>query len=228
MKKFIFRNIWLLSLFCPFIQVFGQEDSIKSKEKEPDFVNDKFRERTSMFYIAVKSGIENGQKGLTAYSGAYTGYEFKISKLNVIGAGLGLYYQYHNADFKNYEAYNLLTQINITYKYFYNLDRRMSKGLTGNNFSANYFLLSPNLSYTRSPYYITSYTWDFTKGSWLTKYERNVQLIPKLKIGYGFQRTLRNKWNFDINAGIQLQNYNSGNSLDDLLFGQFIIGYIIK
>jgi len=210
------------------INCFSQTDTTRTKEKEPDFVNDKFKERTSMLYVAWKTGIENGQKGLTAYSGFYSAYEFKLSKLHLIGAGLGLYYQFHNIDFKNYQANNLLTQINITYKFFYNLDRRMSKGLTGNNFSANYFLVSPNLSYMRSPYSLTSYAWDFTKGSWEANYERNVTIIPKLKIGFGIQRTLRNKIIFDLCAGIHLQNFNSGNSLDDLLFGQFMIGYIIK
>ena len=51
MKESNFRILILLALFYPVLNCFGQTDSTEIKKREPDFVNDKFQERGSMFYI---------------------------------------------------------------------------------------------------------------------------------------------------------------------------------
>jgi hypothetical protein len=72
MKASTFRDILLILLFCPLNQVSAQQDSTDVKGKEPDFVNYRFRERTSMFYIAGKTGLENIQGNFSSAWGIYT------------------------------------------------------------------------------------------------------------------------------------------------------------
>ena len=48
--------------------------------KEPDFVNEKFRDRTTMFYIAGKAEVKNSYE-ITGNSGIYVACEHKIAKI---------------------------------------------------------------------------------------------------------------------------------------------------
>jgi hypothetical protein len=230
MKNIIYRGILLLALLVSFFRCFGQSDSTLIKEKKLDFVNDKFKERTSMFYLAGRAAIENMDYQFLATNGLYTAYEHKLHTVHAIGAGMGYFLGYQNADLYYNHGYVKLVRVDLSYKYYHNLKLRMSKGLTGNNFSANYIYVSPNCIFMNGTSRISGYTWDFTNGYWVIKTKKEVICEPRLKLGYGFQRTIRNKLNFDLNAGFQLGNnlYQYQYHPGQLLFGQVTVGFIIK
>jgi hypothetical protein len=151
-------------------------------------------------------------------------YEHKLSKMNGIGAGMGVFFKFD--EYRKLE--DKVLQFDIRYKYFYNLHHRMSLGKTGNNFSADYILISPGITLTKTPYEISGYLWDFTQGYWVAHYKREVVMDPRLKIGYGIQRELRKRIVLDINAGIQAGKFSYTPHFYDLLFGQVTLGFIIK
>ena len=104
----------------------------------------------------------------------------------------------------------------------------MSKGLTGNNFSANYFYVSPNFLLRLNTRVSTNYSWDFTNGYWVVSSKKERIYETGLKLGYGFQRVIQNKMNFDINAGIQINGNSEWSHPEQLFFLQIRIGFIIK
>jgi hypothetical protein len=228
MMAFRFRNILLLALLGPSIAGFGQTDTTLSKEKEPDFVNDKFKERISMFYIAGKTTLETMNYGFAPTIGIYTGYEHKFHSFHAIGAGIGYFGHYQDFGFTPYNSFDDLLRIDLSYKYYHNLNLRMSKGLTGNNFSANYFYVSPGLNIRSLYSRISSSSWDFTHGYWVTTSKREIIYDPRLKIGYGFQRIISNKMNFDLNTGIQISSYMRPYHPEELFYFQVTLGFIIK
>lgn len=223
------RKFVLLVLLSPVFNCFSQIDKTLPKEREPDFMNDKFRERTSMFYISGNTTLESINYYFGATNGIYSAYEHKLHKYHVIGVGMGYFFHYRNAEYFSYNSrYDKLLRLDLSYKYYHNLKLRMSKGLTGNNFSANYLYVSPNFSFMRSTSELSGYSWDFTHGYWVITSKREIIWEPRLKIGYGFQRVIRNKLNIDINAGIQISNNSDQWHPEQLLFGQITIGFIIK
>lgn len=230
MTQFTFRNLIFLSLLSPVINCFGQTDSTLVKEREPDFVNGKFQERTSMFYIAGKGSIVEGQDQF-ANTGVYCMFDYKVAKMHAVGAGIGYFIQYYMPSSSESPQYNGLNQgleLNFTYKFLYNLENRMSKGLTGNNFSANYFFLSPEFIYIIKPYSVWNVAWDYTKEEWTIKPTGENKFIPLLKLGYGVQRTVK-RLTFDINAGIQLGKYNNTfYHQREFFYAQITAGYIFK
>ena len=119
-------------------------------------------------------------------------------------------------------------EIELGYRYYHNLRKRMSKGQTGNNFSANYFLISPYLGLSYLPDTKRNCQWDFEEGIWAVNYYSAVRANPGLRLGYGLQRNFKGKWNFDINGGIQFRPGIHSNSIAEKLYLQFSIGYILK
>jgi hypothetical protein len=233
MRTFYFRNILLLALNLSAFSGFSQTDTTGIPEKETEFVNEKFRERTTMFYIAGKAEVKNSYE-ITGNSGIYVACEHKILRLHVIGAGLGYFLQYQLLDRDTYydlkysDGLSQGIQLSISYKYLTSLDRRMSNGLTGNNFSSNYFMISPSIAYLFGSYYTSAVSWDFTKNKWAVKSERKVSFVPTLKIGYGIQRMIRTNMLIDINAGIQTGEQRDLDDPTRLLYVQIKAGYIFK
>jgi hypothetical protein len=225
-----FRNVVLLLLLSPVFNCFSQTDTTLAKAKEPDFVNEKFKERTSMFYVAGKGSVVKGFD-IFANAGIYSMYDFKVAKMHAVGAGLGYFIQYYMPGTEESPEYNGLNQgieLSFTYKFLYNLENRMSKGLTGNNFSANYFFFSPEFIYLIKPYSVSDVAWDFTKGAWAINSEHENRFIPLFKMGYGIQRTFK-CLTFDINAGVQLGQYSNKSSYQNSFFyAQITAGYIFK
>jgi hypothetical protein len=226
MKAANYRNIVLIVLLVPVISCFGQTDSTLIKEKEQDFVNVKFKERASMFYIGGNTTIEGLNNYFGATNGIYTAYEHKFHKYHVIGAGMGYYFHYFKYYF--YDGYDPLLCFDLSYKYFHNLNSRMRRGLTGNNFSANYFYVSPNFSFLNHTSSFSTYAWDFTNGYWVATSTKEILCRPALKLGYGFQRVIQDKMNIDINAGIQINKYTEWLYPQQLFFLQLKLGFIIK
>jgi hypothetical protein len=218
------RHIVLLVLLSPVFNCFSQTDTTLTMAKEPDFVNDKFKERTSMFYIAGKGSIAMGEDQF-ANTGIYSMFEYKVVKMHAVGAGIGYFIQYYMPRSSESPPYNGLNQgieLSFTYKFLYNLENRMSRGLTGNNFSANYFFISPEFIYLIKPYSVSNVAWDFTRGAWAVNSAHENKFLPMLKMGYGMQRTMK-RLTFDINAGIQMGNHHEG-----FFYAQITAGYISK
>jgi hypothetical protein len=230
MRTFYFRNILLLALSFPVINGFSQIDTTLAKEGEPDFVNGKFQERTSMFYVAGKGSVVKGFD-IFANTGIYSMYDFKVAKMHAVGAGIGYFIQYYMPGTDESPPYNGLNQgieLSFTYKFLYNLENRMSRGLTGNNFSANYFFFSPEFIYLIKPYSVSDVAWDFSKGAWAVNSEHENRFIPLLKMGYGIQRTLK-RLTFDLNAGVQLGQYSNKSTYQNgFFYAQITAGYIFK
>jgi hypothetical protein len=234
MKAFNFRNVLLLALIVPAFNCFCQTDTTGIQEKETEFVNEKFRDRTTMFYIAGKAEVKNSYY-ITGNSGIYVACEHKVLSLHVIGAGLGYFLQSQHPDRDTYyyepkhsDWYSQGIQLSLSYKYLTSLDRRMSKGLTGNNFSSNYIMISPAIAYLYGTYTTSDVSWDFTKSKWAIKSERKASFVPTLKIGYGIQRMIRTNMLIDINAGIQIGEHSDLNDPTRLLYIQIKAGYIFK
>jgi hypothetical protein len=233
MIAYTFRILVLLVLLSPVFNCFSQIDTTLAKAKEPDFVNEKFRERTTMFYIAGKAEVKNSYE-ITGNSGIYVACEHKIQRLHVIGAGLGYFLQYQHLDRDTYydlkysDGLSQGIQLSFSYKYLTSLDRRMSNGLTGNNFSSNYIMISPSIAYLFGSYYTSDVSWDFTKNKWAVKSERRVSFMPTLKLGYGIQRMIRTNMLIDINAGVQIGKYRDLDDPTQLLYIQIKAGYIFK
>jgi hypothetical protein len=229
MSAFYFRTMVILALSFPVINGFSQTDTTLAKEGEPDFVNDKFKERTSMFFVAGKGSVVKGMD-MFANTGIYSMYDIKVAKMHAVGAGIGYFFQYYmpsSNDSPEYNGINQGIELNFTYKFLYNLENRMSRGLTGNNFSANYFFLSPEFIYLFKPYSVQTVTWDFTKGAWAVNSEHENRFIPLLKMGYGIQRTYK-RLTFDINAGFLVGKYEEQVYQKDFFYVQITAGYIFK
>jgi hypothetical protein len=228
-----YRNIIFVTLLSLVFNCFSQTDTTGIQEKEIEFVNEKFRDRTTMFYIAGKAEVKNSYE-ITGNTGIYVACEHKILRLHVIGAGLGYFLQYQHLDREIYndpkysDGLSQGIQLSFSYKYLTSLDRRMSKGLTGNNFSSNYFIISPAIAYLYGSYSTSDVSWDFTKNKWAVKSERKASFMPTLKLGYGIQRMIRTNMLIDINAGIQIGEQSDLDDPTRLLYFQIKAGYIFK
>ncbi len=224
-----FRTIILFALLGPALTGFGQTDTTVSKEGEPDFVNEKFKERTSMFYIAGNTTLESIYYSFAPTIGINTAYEHKLNSCHAIGAGIGYFLHYQHFSFPPFNSFDNFLRIDLSYKYYHNLNSRMSRGLTGNNFSANYFYVAPTLSFLRRPNEYSNSAWDFTHGYWvITSKKSEIIYRPSLRIGYGFQRVIRDKMNFDMNGGIQINNSMYRYEIENHFYFQIKLGFIIK
>ncbi len=95
-------------------------------------------------------------------------FDYKVAKMHAVGTGIGYFIQYYmprSSESPEYNGLNQGIELNFTYKFLYNLENRMSKGLTGNNFSANYFFISPEFIYLIKPYSVSECGMGFYSGS---------------------------------------------------------------
>jgi hypothetical protein len=209
------------------LPVKGQVDSVKKFATESldyETLNEQFKERKSMLFFAGRASMADPNGESFNDNGLYVGYEKKIMKYHVVGAGAGIFL---NVD-SRYSGLGKLVKFDVSYKWLYNLEYRMARGKTGNNLSANYFTLSPTVSLGRSPYNVSGYSWDFTRGEWAVKYESKSLANLDWKIGYGIQRTLGKRIHFDIQAGIMARGLPPFHSSNISLYGQITGGYIFK
>jgi hypothetical protein len=223
MKEYLFQILILLVLLIPVSNCFSQTDTTGIGGAKPDFVNDIFMERTSMFYVAGKGSVLIDQD-IFANTGIYAMFDYKVAKIHAVGTGIGYFIQYYmprSSESPEYNGLNQGIELNFTYKFLYNLKNRMSRGLTGDNFSANYFFISPEFIYLIKPYSVQSVAWDFTKGAWAINYKHENMFIPWIKMGYGIQRTVK-RLTFDLNGGILM-----GKS-EGFFYAQITAGYIFK
>ncbi len=227
MRKTIRIRIIILLCLWPAVQSFGQTDTLKQTETAYK-INGKYRDRNMAMYINGKGSIMNTDYELKARYGIGTAIEFKLHNNHSLGAGLSLLINDDWPLFFGFNKRNVNLEFDIGYRYYYNLRKRMSKGLTGNNFSANYLLVSPCFWLQYKPYILEDYYWDFDNGIWVMKYTSAIEINPGLRLGYGLQRTFWRNMNFDMNSGIQFRRWESLSSPADLIYIQFSLGYIFK
>ncbi len=223
-------NTGIIILFCisPFIQSFGQKDTLKLSSNDNGYsVNGKYRDRSMAIYLNGKGSIMNADHRMIRY-GLGSTFEYKLYNNHSLGAGLSFLVADDWPIFSGYYVTDARLEFEIGYRYYHNLNNRMSKGLTGNNFSANYFLISPYFWLQYRPFWQEDYYWDFNKGIWLIKSTSEITIKPGVRIGYGLQRTFWRNFNFDINGGIQIRKWTGSPRKFEFLYLQFSIGYIIK
>lgn len=229
MRKTVRIKIIILLCLWPSVQSFGQMDTLNQPSDETGYrIKGKYRDRTIAMYINSKGSIMDVGHSMAFRYGIGTAVEFKLHNNHSLGAELSLLINDDWPLFRGYNKTNANFEFDIGYRYYHNLRKRMSKGLTGNNFSANYLLVSPGFWLQYRPYSMEDYYWDFTKGIWVIKYTSAIEINPDLKFGYGLQRTFWRNMNFDINGGIQFRRWESLNSPADLIYIQFSFGYIFK
>ncbi len=221
------RSIQIILLLVLCFQVKGQADTtylMKKDSLEYGFLNEKFKERKYMLYLAGRGSISNPNGVMVLDNGLYVGYERKMGKSQVFGGGAGFFLQ---DDGGNLSSPDKLLMLNLNHKWLYNLDYRMERGKTGNNMSANYFTLSPTVTIGHSVSYLSGYAWDFSRGEWAVKYKNKSAASLSLKIGYGLQRTIRDRIQFDIQAGFLIKRSPYA-TLGNFFYCQTTAGFIIK
>lgn len=228
MKNTVKTGIIILLCVWPVIQSFGQTDTLKHTKETGYRVNVKYRDRSMALSINSKGRIMNTDYEMNIRYGIGTTIEFKLFNNHSLGAGLSLLITDDWPMFDGFNKRDANLEFDIGYRYYYNLRNRMSKGLTGNNFSANYLIVSPCFWLQYIPYSMKDYYWDFNKGIWIIKSTCAIEFNPGLRLGYGLQRTFWRNMNFDINGGIQFRKWTSLRSPADLIYIQFSLGYIIK
>ena len=218
----IFLCVW------PAVKSLGQEDTLKHNEGEDSYrINARYRDRTMALSVnAIGGTMHNYQYGIG------TAVEFKIRDYHSLGGGINLWHSEDWSDLMGYYFTETCLQVEMEYRYYHNLKNRMSKGRTGNNFSANYILVSPSFYLQYKRYILEDYYWDFTQGLWVLEYNKPLVIRPVIRIGYGIQRTFWRNLKFDINAGIQFQkgisSFKPVELFQDLNYIRISFGYIIK
>ena len=211
-----------------FIQASGQEDTLKIPSNNNVFsIDGKYRDRKYAIYLDGKGRIMNADRGMIIY-GFGPGIEYKLFNNHSICADLNFMIADDLSHLKGYYVTRARIEFETGYRYYHNLRKRMSKGLTGNNFSANYLILSPYFWLQYQPYFMERYYWDFENGTWALVYTSSIKMNPGIRLGYGLQRNFWKNVNFDINGGIQFQRVTYSPKLTELFFCQFSIGIIIK
>lgn len=228
MRNITKAGILILFSVCSVVQSFGQEDTLKRLPgKESYMTNTRYRDRTVALSVNARGAFLDIDDHDKFKYGIGTAVEFKIKDSHSLGAGLSFLF---SSDWPMISAYHNCKnrlEINIGYRYYHNLRNRMSKGQTGNNFSANYFIVSPCLWIKSGRYNMDDYYWDFAKGIWVIKYTRALDLKPGIRLGYGLQRAFWRNLNFDINGGIQFCHW-AYIKPTKLLYIQFSLGYLIR
>jgi hypothetical protein len=222
-------RIIILILLCwwPAVKSSGQPDTLKQTSETGYTINAKYRDRIMALSVNGKGSLMNLDYLITRY-GINTAIEFKLHNNHSLGAGLSLLINDDWPLFSDISKRNVNLEFDIGYRYYHNLRNRMSKGLAGNNFSANYFIVSPYFFLQYVPYYLKGYYWDFNKGMWAIQYTSSIEINPGLRLGYGLQRTFWKNMNFDINGGIQFRRWEYLGSPVNLIYIQFSLGYILK
>ena len=221
--KFI---VLLLIFLCHIVLASGQADSVRIKKhsREYNYAINKYSDKKSALYLGVKTNtfditlwsdeIISGKTG----AGIEAGYELKIMKYHSFSPRVYLFIDNKKSEYARFSA---------EYRYYYNLKSRMQSGKTGNNFYANYFVIVPAFRIERAPYGVDSYAWDFTRGLWKINYKKRVETLPTVWFGYGLQRNIFSRVNFDINAGLRFEDFFS--TYNHIYFiSQFSVSYIIR
>lgn len=138
----IFRLLAALLLFCPAF-VFAQSDTTKVKISEESAATSDFSLKETYNYliraqVEEKSLLKIGVHGLGfSHKGGYLkygiGFEQKLKpSVSVLGDFI------HTLEFDDPIADNPKFAFNLGARYYYNIERRIRKGKSANNFSANY------------------------------------------------------------------------------------------
>jgi len=230
MRYIISSSILILFYVSPFFQSFGQ-DTLNSHTSRKEYaINVRYRDRNMALYIDAIGGSIRNYHNSFQY-GIGTAVEFKIRDYHSLGGGLNYWRSddWHNL-FGYYYSMNCL-QVETEYRYYHNLRNRMSKGRSGNNFSANYFLFSPGVYLQIKRRNLEDYYWDYSQGIWVLEYTKPLVIRPDIRIGYGIQRTFWRNMKFNINGGIQfrkgIDSFKPLELLYDMYYIRFSLGYII-
>jgi hypothetical protein len=231
MKNLTKTGIIILLCVCPILQSFGQ-DTLSHHTARKDYqINARYRDRTMALSIDAIGGSMRNNRNSLQY-GLGTAVEFKIRDYHSLGGGVNIWRSDNWYDLFGYYSSKNCLQVELEYRYYHNLRNRMSKGLTGNNFSANYFLFSPGGYLQIKRKHLEDYYWDFSQGIWVLEYTRSLVIRPDIRIGYGIQRTFWRNLKVDINGGIQfrkgIDSFRPLELLYDMYYIQFSLGYIIK
>jgi hypothetical protein len=212
-------------LFFSIFRVSGQSDTVVLTGKNQDFLNTRYKERMSLWYVGGKCRIHSQNGAIPVSTGIFTGFEYKIAPSHAFSLGGGYFWRYALSYYEYSHEYQKVFRVDIAYKWFFDLNHRMKKGLTGNNFSADYLFISPEFVFDYSTYRMAGYAWDFTKGTWSVKYKNDLKIETAWIAGGGFQRTFLNRLNVDVKVGIL---YRKSYIKKEEFFGEVTLGYIIK
>ncbi|HJZ40924.1 MAG TPA: hypothetical protein VJ203_11195 [Bacteroidales bacterium] len=221
--------ILLLVFMWPALACFCQPDSLLHAEEESGFrVADKFSDRSKAWYVNASGSYSKPDYLQELSYRLGVSFEYKLGNSHSLGAGLNVLMFDKEPLFSPYPHRTFGVKVNLEYRYYHNLKGRMSRGLTGNNFNADYFLFSPALSFGYEPYTLQGYQWDFNTGTWIVSYKSSFKAIPDLRLGYGIQRSIGKSFNYDINGGFQIQRMSNLKSPLSLIYFQLGIRYIFK
>jgi hypothetical protein len=224
-KFFVFCNVMFFVFSC----LKGQDDGVTIPSDTTDqysFIDNKFKSRKSALTAALYANSTNVTlwhnniiDGNTGF-GLHASYEYKIIKKHSLKIGTQLFITNKKHEYARFYC---------NYRFYHNLNQRMQRGKTGDNFSANYFFVEPAYFVERTPYRLIDYEWDFDKGEWKFNYKKSVSTFSRIWIGYGLQRNFVSKFYFDLNAGFDFQEIGNINTpyFQLYLFTQLSIGYII-
>jgi hypothetical protein len=221
--------ILFLVIVWPVRPGYGQEDSLLHTDDGSGYrVAGKFSDRTKAWYMDASARYTKPDylKELTYRLGV--SLEYKLWNNHSLGAGLNLQMIDREPLFSSSPHRTFGVEVKLDYRYYHNLKNRMSKGLTGNNFNANYILVSPAVSFGYEPYTLEGYQWDFNTGSWIVSYKSSFMAMPDLRLGYGMQRSIWKNLNYDINGGFQIQRRSQIDKPLSLIYFQFAIRYTLK
>ena len=229
MIKIIKAGIIILFCACPVQQSPGQ-DTLSHDTRKDYQINARYRDRTIALSVYAIGGSMRNYDHSFQY-GIGTAIEFKIRDSHSLGGGVNMWRSGDWNDFFGYYYSMNCFQVEMGYRYYHNLSKRMSKGRTGNNFSADYFLFSPGVYLQMKRRNLEDYYWDFSQGIWVLEYSKPLVIRPDIKVGYGIQRTFWRNLKFDVNGGIQfrkgIDSFKPLELLYDMYYIQFSLGYII-
>jgi hypothetical protein len=190
-------------------------------------VQGKYIDRKYSWYFNT-AGLLTSRRDNPIYGfGIGTTAEFKFWDSHSLSPGLNFYYMRTNWLVAQGSHYMRLS-LDLSYRYYYNLKSRMSKGLTGNNFCANYILVKPFFLFNYEPYETESYWWDFDKGEWVIKSVKKFKVEPVLYLGYGLQRNLGNRFTIDVNGGLMFSNSMDFSNPLSSFYLQLNLRYLLK
>lgn len=198
--------------FIIFNDIHGQDDSVVVHK---EYINSL---KTDTFNYVQNAYInKKNQFGISFYAAALENYspDFNISDeakiYRHIGCGLKASFEkkifdYHSLKVSavfyvgNYSYKNV--QITCDYRYYFDLQKRISLALTGNSFSANYIGIR-QMNWVRiSPFEITGVNWSASAGAWEVKSVSRVSYYPAFKLFFGTQREFNKHLISDFNCGL--------------------------
>ena len=216
----------LVFMVCWFIPkpVFNQTDTLTHNAMVNKVtIPEKYRDRNKAWYVDAIVSFPNPKVGTEIRYGLGVSNEFKLKRQHSLGAGLNIL-MVDEAPVFSYSHPVMSFEVKLEYRYYHNLNNRMSWGLTANNFYADYFLVSPYVSFGYSSYN-EGFRFDFDSGSWIKEVKNTLRVDPCLRLGYGIQRPIVKRIGFNLNGGFQLQRTLYLYSPWSLVYFQFCIQY---